>query len=330
MAVNGVSGLACLISLFLPFHRVSFFTHAAIVPLRVYMMSTYLVAVDVDFYKRNDFCVAAQSISKFKCKDLDEIKSIEEMRDRFCVDSVRLTMRGACEGMSAAHTIGILLALTAVTNMALQGVSVLLGWQYLTQKPKKSYRKQAVVLNIVGFGGMFILMGLYWGFVIFQLNMMSTVPLLRAMLQPSNDTFGCGLGFIILGYSMFLQTIAMYLFKSGKSSEEEFFEEAREQQKFEAEMAALEAPAYRNNPRPPQVAGGFVPSAPYPPQGCGGFGPGAPLVQQGGGFAPPPPHGCGGLAPGVGTTAPPRGWGGPMAPQPGWSQARTPNFGGFS
>eukprot|EP00929_Paragymnodinium_shiwhaense_P007989 TRINITY_DN111909_c0_g1_i1.p1 TRINITY_DN111909_c0_g1~~TRINITY_DN111909_c0_g1_i1.p1 ORF type:complete len:363 (-),score=54.63 TRINITY_DN111909_c0_g1_i1:363-1451(-) len=324
--ICGITIVVQMVALVFPMHRVSFFMGFGPWKFaRAFTLKTWALSAKLDFNK-NDFCSTARSIfgEDAICKD-DSAESTDllDVKERFCAGGISTIMPEACVGLDWAYILGLALTVTCVLNMFLLGVSIFLTYHYVHVSPKKKYREVALILSIVGVVLITVQLMMYGTLVLLKLSTVQVRGGLSVTIEPSKTT-GTDKGYVFAWVSVILQIIVCILIFFGKTPEERHLKEAREQMKFEAEMAACQNVAGLagfGTELPPGQA--FAQSPDMYSQGFVGSVGGQPMLgQMGGGQMGGGQMGGGQMGSqwgGQPQFQPPQsggGWGGPQAYQP--------------
>lgn len=299
------------IAYFAPLCQVAFFEG----PLKLFTVRIHAMNAEMDV-KGSDagkaFCrVAGLNKDKKKrnvCAGGEESGNIAEMQMRFCSDMAINALPMACESFKWAHFLGMFLMVVMSLNIFVSGISIFLLYQYAESSAKKKYREVSMILTFCGAFAMVCILGIYYPQVVIPLSNMQMGPTLRLLGVSSNRGFGAGYAWPLLLMSILFQIACGILVAQGKTRAEKEQKEAREQLRFEAEMAECANLAGIGTELTPggvhftssmtgseiMYAGGFASSvgAPMPMQGHPGYQmqghmPGSGYQMQGGSWAMP-------------------------------------------
>jgi len=234
MGLALITILLQIVAMIRPLAQVSFFTSIAIVPAKVVTLKTYCIKAEFQA-SSNDICHQLKDRIGFCSeKGADDLLDVKE---RFCAGSARTSLPAACTALDWAHLLGILLLISVALNVFVLGISIFLMHHYIEVSPKKKYREVALILVSIGALVITAVLGMYWPNVVIALSSMKVRPPLSLMADTSRGS-GVADGFPLLIVSILFQVMAGVLCKMGKTHAEKDLKEAREQMKFEAEMAA--------------------------------------------------------------------------------------------
>lgn len=236
IGLNALAALMGCVGMVLPFHRLSFYSgppgfHAAL----LFRVITYVVTCDAD-YGSSDICTIL-NIAKDKapnfCKSPDPgTASLYEVADRFCAPGVQRVMPNACMGFSFAWGFGVTITIFFILNLILQVLAVFLTWEYLHKRPKKKYRKVAMILVYSGCTTLLILLLLYGVMVFMNLNHIMPKQGVQVVISAGRAP-GPGVGYILVCVSQMVQVAAGVLYQYSKTADERNFEDARMEAEFE-------------------------------------------------------------------------------------------------
>lgn len=247
IGLNALAALMGCVGMVLPFHRLSFYTgppgYHALLLLR---MITYVVTCDADTGS-SDICTVlniAKDQAPALCKTPDPgTASLYEVADRFCAPGVQRVLPNACTGLSFAWGFGITITILFFLNLILQVLAVFLTWEYLHKRPKKKYRKVAMILLYSGSAALLVFLLLYGILVFLNLNNIMPKQGMQALVSAGRAP-GPGVGYILVCVSQLVQVAAAVMYQT-KTSDEKNFEDARMEAEFDsafqAEMACSQA-----------------------------------------------------------------------------------------
>lgn len=191
----------------------------------------------------NDFCSAVDAFTKAAnkgdhfCSKAEGSGSLQDVMQRWCAPGINEIMPDTCAGLSWAYILGLILIIFVVTNLVLQGVALWMTWNYVTDVPKRKYRKVSMNLNLIGAIPISVVLLLYGGLVIVRLESMTPRGLVGVVLTPSRG-LGVSDGYILMWLGQIIQWAVVSLYQNGKSGAEDQYQDAKMHQELEAEMAA--------------------------------------------------------------------------------------------
>lgn len=233
MGSSVLSALMTIISIWLPFNTLTFYTLKAAV---VGSLKIKLLSASADMTK-GDFCNTIGNFVKFDfCEDIRGSHDLLEISHRFCAPLVDKLFRNSCNAFSSCYALGLGTTILSIVNLLLQGTAAWLIHHYMQNSPKKKYREVSFILVIVGTVLIAICLGLWFGLVSIQIDNITVLPLLDLAIDVSKG-WSTSIGYWLLWVSLIIQIVQIILYRYGKISDEARLIEAKMQQEFEAELA---------------------------------------------------------------------------------------------
>uniref|UniRef100_A0A7S2AVI8 Uncharacterized protein n=1 Tax=Alexandrium andersonii TaxID=327968 RepID=A0A7S2AVI8_9DINO len=255
------SMVVTLISLFLPFHKLSIATAGFLdaVEFTTYVIRMHITMHDTTFCKALEVAVRRRGF----CKNMQGTHDLEEVTQIFCSAGSKVVVKNACSGTYFAYTVGVCIVLAAVVNFILDGFAARTLYDYLTKAPRKKKRVMAVALSAVSSVIIVVPLLAYVPLALLQMDYIDFRISVASWIVGKSRDMGTRKGYIGMWFGILLKVVSIGLIYRGRSGSEE----ASEERQFMTEMqlyhqqVGLAAPPVQNLPL--QFGGpGAAPSRP--------------------------------------------------------------------
>lgn len=262
-----ISQLFLLLGIFLPFHKVSFFTFW--IP-RVARMDTYPLWINFPPGKNDfkTFCEYTPLGDSRWCRRLEGPNhDIQDLSHRMCSSAMRYIWPRFCSGLTGAHLNGMGVACAVAVNMFLMVTAIYVIFHYTTRKANPQYRVVASTCGFVGALFVVCVLVLYYIFVIMELDAITIGGLggMAKVVLEASHSVGVSEGYIICWLGVSAQLTALILFNFARSEFDEWvYEENKANEEFRREEMlyggmdyAQTSPSFQPQPimQPPMMPG---------------------------------------------------------------------------